>query len=95
MTNNNPFLELSSHLQRIEAQIQYLMGKDNTLTEYLSIEDAAKYLNLSKSAIYKRTMDKTIPFHRSGRKLLFKKSELINYIEMEANPQQYGIIVEK
>lgn len=47
---------------------------------FLSMDQAADYLKISKSRIYKHTMDNTIPFKKNGRRLLFKKSELSDWI---------------
>lgn len=54
----------------------------------LDVERAAKYLGLSKSALYKRTMSGTIPCHRlpGGKKLHFFRSELDEYIR---NPDKF------
>ena len=48
---------------------------------FLSMDQAAEFLKISKSKIYKHTMNKTIPFHKSGRRVLFKKTELANWIK--------------
>ena len=76
----NPFTEIENRLLKIEALLLDLTGKE-VLPEFLTIDQAAEFISLSKSAIYKRVMDKSIPFHRSGRRLLFKKDELIKHIE--------------
>lgn len=47
---------------------------------FLSIDQAADYLKISKSKIYKHTMDNTIPFKKNGRRLLFRKSELTEWV---------------
>jgi excisionase family DNA binding protein len=47
--------------------------KENKL---LSINEAAKYLNLAKQTLYGFTSTRTIPFIKKGKKLYFKKSDL-------------------
>lgn len=48
------------------------IGKD-----ILSFKEAAQYLDLSESSLYKLTSDSRITFHKpNGGKLYFKKSDL-------------------
>jgi len=46
------------------------------VTEFLNLDEAAEFLRLSKSFLYKNTSQKTIPFRKIGKKLLFERSEL-------------------
>ncbi len=66
-------------------------------SEWLDIGEAAEYLKLSKSAIYKRTMNSTISFYRTGRKLMFKRSELDKFIlsSRSSGPSIQGIKIER
>jgi excisionase family DNA binding protein len=48
---------------------------------YADLSEAAELLNLSKSFLYKNTMNKTIPFRKVGRKLLFDRAELKAWVE--------------
>ncbi len=46
-----------------------------------TIEQAAEYLNVSVSRLYKLTMKREIPFHKpGGKKLYFFQSEIDGYI---------------
>jgi len=67
--------------QKIE-KIEALLTKQNALTkEFLTLEETAEYLDLSKSAVYKMTSKKEIPFYNpGGKKIYFKKSELHQWI---------------
>jgi len=50
--------------------------------EIISLEEACIFLALSKSALYKLTSGKIIPhFVPNGKKIYFKKSELIIWVE--------------
>lgn len=46
---------------------------------FISISDVASLLNLSKSTIYGYTHKNIIPFHKTGKNLLFLKSEIIEW----------------
>ena len=49
---------------------------------YLSLDGACNYLSLSKATLYSWTSKKiNLPFHKIGRKLLFKVSDLNEFIE--------------
>jgi len=50
--------------------------------EYYSLEEAANYLMLSKSTLYKLTAANRITFYRpNGKRIVFKKDELHNWLE--------------
>lgn len=46
----------------------------------MSLEAVAKYLNRSKGTIYNWVYKKKIPFHKTGRSLLFRKDEIDKWI---------------
>ncbi len=48
---------------------------------YLSLEEACKYLSISKATMYQRTSRKTMKHFKCGRKILFKITDLNDYIE--------------
>src|SRR5690554_1253724 len=50
--------------------------------DFMTLEEVADYLSLSKSAVYKLTSKKRIPFYiPGGKKNYFKKEEIDNWIE--------------
>jgi len=62
---------------------------------YYTVTEAASYLGLSKSALYKLTMKRTVPFYQpNGGKLYFKELDLINYIESSRVKPQNEIELE-
>jgi len=44
------------------------------------LNQAAEYVSLSKSAIYKKTSGRNIPHFKNGKKLFFKRSELDDWL---------------
>ena len=59
------------------------MLKEQTLLkkEVLNHKEAAQYLSLSPSNVYKHTMNNTIPFYKlNGKLLYFKRTELDAWI---------------
>jgi len=50
-------------------------------TEYLNLDEAAAYLKLCKSTLYKKTSLRELPFYKPGGKLiLFLKVDLEEYL---------------
>lgn len=52
-----------------------------TPAEIISIDQAVELLNLAKPTIYALTSRGEIPFFKTGKKLYFKRSELLAWIE--------------
>lgn len=49
---------------------------------YLGAEEAAEFLNISKSHLYKLTFRNRIPFYKPGGKLIyFDRQELLSWIK--------------
>ena len=49
--------------------------------KFLNVEEAAIYLKISKSHLYKLTMNRRIPYYKPSKIILFKKSELDDWIK--------------
>jgi excisionase family DNA binding protein len=50
---------------------------------FIDVDDAAEYIKLGKSSIYKKIMNSTIPFHKKpgSNRVLFKRSELAEWLK--------------
>ena len=48
---------------------------------FLNMDQVADLLKLSKSHLYKLTASNEIPFKKTGKKLLFKKSEVLEWYD--------------
>jgi len=65
-------------IQKLNANIEQLLQQDE---KPLSFSEAAEYLGVSKSYLYKFTSGAKIPhFKPNGKKIYFKKSDLNNYL---------------
>jgi excisionase family DNA binding protein len=83
-------------LEKLEVLIerQYILSK-----EILSLEEAAQYLHLSKSCLYKMTSRKEVNYYvPGGKRIYFRRSELETWIlnsrvssvnELETNMEVY------
>jgi len=52
---------------------------------FLTVDQVSTMYKLAKGSIYNMVHQSKIPFHKSGRKVLFKKSELDNCIKRGAD----------
>ncbi len=48
--------------------------------KYLTVSEAARYLNLAKQTVYGFTSSRTIPFIKRAKRLLFTKSDLDEWL---------------
>jgi excisionase family DNA binding protein len=69
--------DITKILERIE-KIMTDHHRENK--EILTVNEAAEFLNLETSYVYQLTSKRLIPFYRPGRKLYFKKSDLVDWI---------------
>ena len=61
--------------------IESLLDSTNQ-TKPLPLPEAAKFLNLSRSHLYKLTSERKIPhFKPNGKKIYFDKSELVQWLK--------------
>lgn len=62
--------------QALLADIKAATEELRTQKQFLSVEEAAQYANLSVKYIYKLTHTKQIPHYKPNRKLYFKRDDL-------------------
>jgi excisionase family DNA binding protein len=72
--------QLQNQLNKIESLINSMQRKE---TEFMSIDEASQFLKLKKATIYQMVFKREIPFYKSTKKLLFKKSDLIDWVEKD------------
>ena len=70
--------ELDNRLKKIE---RLLEERHHNEVIYLNIEEASQFIKMKKTSIYQLVYQRKIPFYKRGKILLFKKSELVNWIE--------------
>jgi excisionase family DNA binding protein len=79
----NPFEIIIEKLNSIEALLKSMSRVDNgnvAVTEILNVDEAANYLSVTKSHIYKQTSQNEIPHYKRGKKIYFKRSELDEWL---------------
>ena len=76
--------------------IRQLIQEATTYKEYYSVEEAAHYLGIAKSTLYKKTSLGNISFYKPNGKLItFKKDDLDKWIEQHRIPSNEELINEE
>jgi len=68
--------------EEIESALQDFKqnGSFEQVEEILDVDATAKFLGISKGCLYKKTYKMEIPRFKRGKRLYFKRSELIEWI---------------
>ncbi|MFI5156994.1 MAG: helix-turn-helix domain-containing protein [Chitinophagales bacterium] len=68
-------------MNKISRDVPEGFAPDFFYKDILSMEEASQFTGLSKSALYKLTMNRAIPFSKPGGKMIFfRKSDLVAYM---------------
>ena len=54
---------------------------EQVMSEVMDIDKAASFLNIPKKTVYKMTSARTIPHSKAGKRLLFVKTELLEWVK--------------
>lgn len=69
--------------EEIESILQG-MHQQKIVPERLGLQDAAEYLGVSKSQMYKLTHTRAIPYYKFGKRVIFYTKELDEWIKQTA-----------
>lgn len=68
-------------IEKLDFIINLIQDSKTNTQENFTIEEAAVYLSISKSFLYKLTSTNLISFNKpSGKKIYFQKTDLDNYL---------------
>jgi len=83
----NPFDLIMERLNSIERLLVDIQRNRNSeikgaifTNEILTVEQAAKFLNISRMTVYKHTSDRNLPHYKTGKRLYFKRGELEEWL---------------
>lgn len=57
------------------------LNVNNGTDDLLNIDEAARFLNISKHTVYKKVSDSKIPYCKQGKRLYFSKKDLMQWIQ--------------
>lgn len=79
---------LHQTLEVIVAKIDTISAQNQSLENTLvGVDEASKFLGISKGAIYSKVCRNVIPYYKSGGKLYFSKQELLQEIFSHRYPK--------
>lgn len=87
LKGNNPTEVLAKQIyqqHQTEERINALEGIFLCQKEIFNFDEAAAYLSMSKSTLYKLTSKKEIPHYKPNRFVFFERNELDNWIRSAA-----------
>ncbi|SDH32567.1 transcriptional regulator, AlpA family [Flavobacterium omnivorum] len=76
----NLFEIILEKLNNIEKAIEKLNTSSNNDDDFMNIEQVASFVGLSKATVYGLILQRKIPHFKVGKRLYFKKSEIVNWI---------------
>ena len=73
---------------RLQRQIEELQKRMDAIEDILdngkdvlSVEEAARFMDIARSSLYKMTSDRSIPFYRpNGKIIYFEKADILEWI---------------
>lgn len=78
------FRELANRIERLEAAIRQLEeGSTIKKDQYFSIDEAASYLDVSRSTMYRLLRDREITYINVGRHRRVLASDLEKYLKLQ------------
>lgn len=81
------------HLEEIQEQLQERVFEQK---EILNLQEAASFLRIAKSTLYKLTHRGQIKFHKpSGKLILFRRDDLISWVERNTPSESNQLISKK
>ena len=62
--------------------------------ELMDVDQASKFLHLAKQTLYGLTSERLIPYLKRGKRIYFKKEELLNWVNQGKMKTQDEIVTE-
>ena len=73
--------ELAKYVAELEKRVRNLEDKFDSGKEVLTLQEAAQYMGIARSSLYKMTSNQTIPFYRpNGKLIFFDKDDILTWI---------------
>ena len=73
--------ELAKYVAELEKRVRNLEDKFDSGKEVLTLQEAAQYMGIARSSLYKMTSTQAIPFYRpNGKLIFFEKDDILSWI---------------
>ena len=83
--------EILKKLNDIEQILFMKKEEENKFSEIMDVQEAGLFLKLTKSTIYTKVSRGELPAFKSGKRLLFSKAELLEYIQLNKKMSSYQL----
>ena len=84
MTQHNPVqkdTQLHKQVAELQKRVDVLEDILDSSKEVLTVEEAAKFMGMARSSLYKMTCEQSIPFYRpNGKMIYFEKADILSWI---------------
>ena len=78
---SNKEANLSKQVAELQGQVKSLEQLLHQGKDVLTLEEAAKFMGIARSSLYKMTHEQTIPFYKpNGKMIFFEKSDLLAWV---------------
>lgn len=78
---SNKETNLSKQVAELQGRVQSLEQLLHQGKDVLTLEEAAKFMGIARSSLYKMTHEQTIPFYKpNGKMIFFEKSDLLAWV---------------
>ena len=86
---DNPFKGITDYLISIDEKLKHLTNlqeSEKAVDKIIGIDEALELLNVkSKVTIYRKVKDNSIPHMKRGKRLLFSRNALIEWLKDSSN----------
>ena len=73
--------QLTKQIADLQKRVEALEDMLDAGKEVLTVEEAAKFMGMARSSLYKMTSDQAIPFYRpNGKMIFFEKTDILSWI---------------
>ena len=73
--------QMTKLIADLQKRVETLEDMLDAGKEVLTVEEAAKFMGMARSSLYKMTSDQTIPFYRpNGKMIFFEKTDILSWI---------------
>ena len=78
---SNKEANLSKQVAELQGRVKSLEQLLHKGKDVLTLEEAAKFMGIARSSLYKMTHEQTIPFYKpNGKMIFFEKSDLLAWV---------------
>lgn len=89
---SNKEANLSKQVAELQGRVKSLEQLLHQGKDVLTLEEAAKFMGIARSSLYKMTHEQTIPFYKpNGKMIFFEKSDLLAWVRKNRVPSEAEI----